>query len=204
MNKERPILFSTPMIQAILAGNKFMTRRIIKTTANNILWNTIIVNRHGGWTDDHGYPIKCPFGIIGDILWVRETFGEDIETGKIFYKADNSEINAGLFTEKWKPSIFMPRSASRITLQITDLRVEFLQDISEADAISEGCNATCPDGTEDCRNWSARNDFQSLWKKINGNDSWNENPFVWVIKFNRLTALDNLNDMRVIWSNVKK
>ena len=148
--KERPILFSTPMVRAILDGRKTQTRRIIKpqpyvlnsTSAElNQLFKDGLMHR------------ACPYGKIGDLLWVRETWADltegygtpwerfNLKPPFIWYKADGDQPDIGNGAsqlESWKPSIFMPRWASRITLRITNVRVERLQDISEMDAIAEG------------------------------------------------------------------
>jgi len=161
--KSRPILFSTDMVQAILAGKKTQTRRIVKS-------------RH--------FLKNCPYGQPGDQLWVRETFKtvekpiRDSGSGAIMaydtpeyiYKADKLPHIQKLI--KWKPSIFMPREASRITLEITDIRVEKLHNITEEDAIAEGFKDITA--------------FGMKWVMLNGGPSWEGNPWVWVIKFKRI------------------
>lgn len=190
-----PILFSTPMVQAILDGRKTQTRRVVKPQpSHNVQWNGFGVScftpeRHiegrGKFPDGSGIKFfKCPYGQVGDILWVRETFKEAPEEctwKKYSYKADYISHLAEL--GKWKPSLFMPKEACRIFLKITDVRVERLQDISEEDAISEGI--TYPAG------FSVEEDFPSLifselWESINGLESWDANPWVWVIEFERI------------------
>jgi hypothetical protein len=218
MKNEHPILFSTAMVTAILEGRKTMTRRIVKPQPPENC-NEPIFDENGygfffegldteGDCDDQ-FPqndsgIQCPYGGIGSILWVRETFAFATDFGnstdRIFYKA--SYENGGIYDDvkKWKPSIFMPRTASRISLEITDIRVERVQDITEEDAIAEGiveiamsfvgggrmsgygvAGATAKDV------FSTRiGAFQNLWNKINGKRaSWESNPWVWVISFKR-------------------
>lgn len=219
--RERPILFSTPMVQAILEGRKTQTRRIIKLRDGSnpddesISWNY--------YEDENGKDIapktfdkvmdfsksfpywqelKCPYGNVGDELWVRETFHKyDSIPDKIIYsyKADNSLI-AG--AKIWKPSIHMPRVASRIQLRITDIRVEQLQDISEQDCINEGIEFNEPHNgngylhvfknyTDEKFDMDAIGSFLTLWQKINGSESLASNPFVWVLSFERINQILN-------------
>ena len=202
--KERPIIFSGPMVRAILAGRKTQTRRVVKPQpdskiADEAYWNI------GGFRlrDDAANPLPCPYGSPGDRLWVRETFSvehcyaglppsllEFTSTG-IWYWADGNP-HYGDWT-KPKPSIHMPRWASRITLEITGVRVERLNDISEVDAAEEGVRYMGEgEGYEDyCHGsgtWctSSKASFTSLWESINGPGSWALNPWVWVVEFKRL------------------
>jgi hypothetical protein len=176
--KEIPILFSTPMVKAILAGNKTQTRRIIKPQ----------------------YSIKEKYK-IGDVLWVRETYRVINHSGHgsiYFYKADACFTDLNDKNIKWKPSIFMPKEACRIKLKITDIKVERLQDISEQDAIHEGIEFkewnngfVLNKGFKiyGCRATYDENpivSYRSLWEQINGKDSWNINHWVWVIQFERI------------------
>lgn len=187
--KERPILFSGAMVRALLAGTKTQTRRIVKH----------------GTPDDWN---ACPYGSIGGRLWVRETWARDSEDGALFYRADvgtgneaddwQHNIDVGASGYRWRPSIHMPRAASRITLEITAVRVERLQDISEEDAIAEGVEAI-PSTGENCGpnrfsvncGWlflnspTAAGAYAMLWEQINGAGSWDANPWVWVVEFNR-------------------
>lgn len=195
MKKERPILFSTLMVQAILQGRKSQTRRIVKPQpdengmsymANAPLdWN---YERDGEWkpwffdTDEgERYAIHCPYGNPGDILWVRETFSLSNDINGNFnhfnYKADNDPLNSIV---KWKPSLFMPRAACRLRLEIINIKVERLQDISEEDAKAEGVETL---GLYPGYDISYRGKFEGLWNSINGNESWEMNPWVWVIEF---------------------
>ncbi len=149
--------------------------------------------------------LNCPYGSVGDILWVRETTAQKLieygthEEWKTIYKADNpNEMDR----ENWKPSIFMPKKACRIFLQITDIKVERLKDISFQDAISEGVENKIiksevfktyegfknyyPQDIEDEGYYKSPIDsYKSLWKSINGWNNWEENPFVWAITFKR-------------------
>jgi hypothetical protein len=164
--KERPILFSAPMVRAILAGHKTQTRRIIKLAPS------------GEWK--FGKLIKlCPYGLVGHQFWVRETFSiwSDGMSDGVFYRA--TDADKGIESIKWKPSIFMPRWASRIQLEIVAIRVERLQDISESDVVAEGI-ASAPAGEYGVAA------YRSLWNKLNGDGSWTSNPWVWVIEFKRL------------------
>lgn len=229
MTKEKPILFSAPMVQAILAGRKTQTRRVIKYVPKD--WKFHGFNVHGqaifypedekdlDQLDELDAIFPCPYGDVGDGLWVRETFCDTSKIGarrmginytprEIEYRADMGIERfplSGNYTPrdndfKWTPSIHMPRIASRIDLKITGRRVERLQDISEADAIAEGIDAAnIPEGGVAYRNYLARDQddrpwidedpigsFFSLWRKINGDQSMRENPFVWVMEFERV------------------
>lgn len=184
--KERPILFSGEMVRAILDGRKQQTRRIVKPQPAGLWGSTGKVYGHtfAGVLDgpkDHYW--VCKFGQPGDRLWVRETWAPMCDFDKEFgtlYRADSYPSDSAIPLQ-WKPSIHMPRAASRITLEITGVRVEQLNDISEEDAISEGWPGTSK------MPWSPRGWFQSLWQSINGEDSWDANPWVWVIEFKRVT-----------------
>ena len=210
--KERPILFSGPMVRAILAGTKTQTRRVVKPQpqgndlhicTNAYDWQACEDGfLHGLIAGDHGYDalsFRCPHGAPGARLWVRETWayerdgtGCPDDTG-ILYRATDpgwDDEETGL---RWRPSIFMPRSASRILLEITEVRVERLQAIREEDARAEGitdggclnCGNSepcgCPDPSPD-----ARDAFAWLWQSINGSHSWHANPWVWVVEFRRV------------------
>lgn len=175
--KETPILFSTPMVQAILDERKTQTRRVLKKQP--------VDEDYRWWHCKGDSPFidiaNCPYGQIGDRLWVRESYSyyhsikDEQGNPKIAYKADI--YDSGLKSFKWKPSIHMPRSASRITLEITDICVEQLQDISEEDCLSEGINYQ---GNA----YDTIGAFSELWDSINvKNHTWNSNPYVWVIEF---------------------
>lgn len=223
--KERPILFSGPMVRALLAGTKTQTRRVVKWKPRegaNLDFSGLQVGHYctgmpssgfvlrsqggNGW-NDRTFPIHCPYGQPGDRLWVRETFahvpireddgGQGDRMGYI-YRADGESAFDAIpdewdFTGPWKPSIFMPRSASRITLEVTGVRVERLQDISEEDAIEEGVERACAGWKhyffldDPSAAWEfARNSYASLWESINGPNSWEANPWIWVVEFKRV------------------
>lgn len=183
--KERPILFSAEMVRAILDGRKTQTRRTVKLNQAGRVQR----GKQQWHIDDPNAALACPYGQPGDRLWVRETWAPG---------ATQTMYRAGCSPDylppdgKWRPSIHIPRWASRITLEITGVRVERLQDISEDDARDEGiedggclncgerepceCSSPVPD---------ARDSFAHLWQSINGPDSWDVNPWVWVVEFRR-------------------
>jgi hypothetical protein len=178
--KERPILFSGPMVRAILEGRKTQTRRVIKP---------VQPRADGRWPAGRNPIDDCPYGASGDRLWVRETWGHC--DGGTCYRA--SEADSVLPDDgRWRPSIHMPRWASRIALEVTDVRVEPLNSVSEEDAKSEG--VTIPSYDRDLKpvevdgfvSGAARIAFKELWANINGLDSWDANPWVWVISFKRV------------------
>jgi len=150
---ERPILFSAPMVRAILDGRKTQTRRAVKRPASldSLEASPNYPGEWVPWVDgDPQESILCPYGVPGDTLWVRESWcAADVPSG-FCYMADHPGDPRGL---GWRPSIHMPRKASRLTLRITNVRVERLQDISEADAIAEGLYRSKPD--DDDRAWFA-------------------------------------------------
>lgn len=216
--KERQILFKGSMVRAILDGQKTVTRRIVSERVLKL----ISLGAQAGecpelpqagpvhpWIASY-YTSFCPKGHPGDRLWVREAFGEvydycdhpempgcQTEYWHIDwkYRADGEtpEIEDGVFTG-WKPSIHMPRTACRLLLEITDVRIERLQDITEEQARAEGCTAdedpywspsyNDPDsgGQPSCCN-----SFEYLWGEINGADAWALNPWVWVVEFKQVT-----------------
>lgn len=192
--KERPILFSGPMARAILDGTKTQTRRIVKPFPPEAVssfyrpFATEPNNWHGYGGDAIRWYGSCPYGQPGgDRLYVRETWAASHaydhlpphlipRSARIHYAA--TEERGGLL---WRPSIHMPRWASRITLEITDVRVERLQDISEADSIAEGVIHNPLLAT------NSRESFMHLWGRINGPRSWDANPWVWAITFKRLS-----------------
>lgn len=194
--KERPIIFGGPMVRAILEGRKTQTRRIVKGRG---IWSVEDAGdcsdrKWPGYEDKYGIwcDMPCPHGYIGDRLWVRENAYYRLRDDRVFYEdgtgktKDGWLIGAGQISKShgWKkrPSIHMPRWASRITLEITDIRVERLQDISEADAKAEGV-------TESIVLPGDRGSFVAsfgyLWESIHGAGSWAANPWVWVIEFQR-------------------
>lgn len=163
---ERPILFSAPMVRAVLAGRKSQTRRVIRLPFSR------------GWLG------PCPYGIPGHSLWVKETWARHPDGDGVVYRAtDPGWDDEGQI--KWRPSIYMPRTASRITLETTGVRAERLQDISERDAMSEGVERDGA-GWRNYYHVAARDSFASLWDSINGKRApWASNPWVWVVTFAR-------------------
>lgn len=193
--KERPILFSASMVRAILAGQKTQTRRIVKPRVVPIVEECFRVN--GKWcnhTFDYDLVELSPYGSPGDRLWVKETcrITTTMAGYKIRYRADDAELwpdtDGPCYDDhRWRPSIHMPRCASRILLEITAVRVERLNDISEADALAEGVNVH-PDhhGKPRTSIYSPVQAYCDLWESINGVGSWVLNPWVWVIEFRRV------------------
>ena len=197
--KIKPILFSTLMVQAILENRKTQTRRVCKHQH----WShseLIDVNQNNIY-QKVDKSVSCPHGQVGDVLWVRETFrpkGHSFPIGEHFEYKATAQADGNPTDEPWKPSIFMPKDAARIWLKITDVRVERLQDISEEDAISEGVDNWTYKNAATPQNWldytdpfapplfTAYDSFCSLWYSINGEESWNANPWVWVIEFERI------------------
>lgn len=212
--RERPILFSSPMIRAILDGRKTQTRRVMKPQPR-------LHSCEGGWPGrvdpmaDGTWSVlchacgwdgcwRCPYGVPGDRLWVRETWlyvgpgsGSDLPEYEIerarpenhspsncWYRADPSWDSGDPASLKWAPSIFMPRWASRLTLEIAEVRVQRLQEISEDDARAEGVEVRYEEGRKIV--W-ARDVFAELWDSINGQRApWSINPWVWAISFKKL------------------
>jgi hypothetical protein len=190
MVKERPILFSGPMVKAILDGRKTQTRRAVKLRDPTATYSCfddegwpLSADEYGQWEKD-----RCPYGQPGDRLWVRECwgyFGGDEylyqrEPGSVGYRATHGSLQP-IPGGKWKPSIHMPRWASRITLEITDVRVEQLRAITEEDAIAEG--AQCEGFPAAMTNRGA---FCRKWSEIYGEASWMANPWVWAISFKKV------------------
>lgn len=219
--KERPIIFSGPMVRAILDGRKTQTRRVLKpppgkgwylrtstgAALGKILSSHPKKGRFGAFFRREIFPDSgkfeldlspCPYGQPGDRLWVRETWalGADYarDDGFVVYKADEKPQHP---TGPWRPSIHMPRWAARILLEITDLRVERLQCISEADAMAEGVTPLKGGGGPNhftvgvdgahLNSPTAGGAFATLWDWINGDESWDTNPWVWVVEFRRIT-----------------
>lgn len=200
--KERPILFNCPMVRAVLDGSKTQTRRVMKPQPSNVI-NQLFIWKDNATPLDELLAL-CPYGQPGDRLWVRESFwGCDLpghgERPCVVYDdewhgKDYRPTVARPWARKFGriPSIHMPRDCSRITLEITAVRVERLQDISEEDSVAEGIERTArqwksyggPGGF--CR--SPISSYRSLWESINGTDSWGANPWVWVIEFRRLSS----------------
>lgn len=228
--KERGIIFSAPMVRALLEGRKTQTRRVVKPQPSRVgLLGPIVAERS----------IDCPYGQPGDRLWVRETWAYNGQASKnygpkatrreafVTYAADNQkrtiyfhegqEILAPRqatpkqrddeddfdfegrkgdyyrkYFHRWRPSIHMPRWASRLTLEITDVRVERLNDISAPKAVAEGIEPTVEGETDSWTNYitgcgeeSPLDSFCSLWESIHGDGSWRANPWVWALTFKR-------------------
>jgi len=197
--KERPILFSADMVKAILEGKKTQTRRVMKPQPDNEL-TKYSLNGAINWRDEssnlgeypYGNYTGCPYGQVGDRLWVRETYWQDQSGGLWGYKAGGIEWPPSNCGGKAKPSIHMPRWASRINLEITGIRVERLQEITEIDALNEGAEAwykTAPNTYGAGYIWDSKGHimgFARLWNSINKPPyDWGSNPFVWVIEFKR-------------------
>jgi hypothetical protein len=217
---EHPILFSTAMVKAILDGKKSMTRRIVKPQPPEGAWrifDSLDCYEGEGWAFQYSVEIvpglihnpifklphngNCPYGKVGDILWVRETWLRLF--GTYHYKADQRETDELCrkdFGIKWKPSIHMPRKACRIRLKITDIRIERLQDISEEDARAEGITSYWAEPHRDVAPFigvskelgedlcpTRYEAFQQLWNHINKDrgHGWDQNDWVWVVSFER-------------------
>ncbi len=214
--KERPIIFSAPMVRAILGGRKSQFRRIVKLPHMNPLgaWEPTTfggpglyldkactkpanaAERVGMWHTRTADIVVCPYGVPGDRLWVREAwrvFGgreyeyqQDRET--VIYREGAELVDS--VQGPWRPSIHMPRWASRITLEIVSVRVERVREINEADAWAEGVQIAARDfplvGGETAPLGVGIRAYRSLWKSIHGADSWAANPWVWVIEFRRV------------------
>lgn len=208
MTTARPIIFSAPMVRALLAGSKTQTRRVVKSLCRSGLIAGISAD---------GHPIErvvgvgtrllpCPYGKPGDQLWVRETFAivprtayrcsegvqqmlrPDDDHDAAIFRAGWDRSRGGF---RWRPSIHMPRWASRILLEVTDVRVERLQDISEADALAEGIEYLpriggfgLPDGSH-FHVFDPRISYWSLWDAINGPGAVEANPWVWCVSLER-------------------
>lgn len=199
--KERPILFSGEMVRAILSGAKTQTRRLYRPRpCDNV-------------DDKHGplVVLPSPYGSPGDRLWVRETWTHDHDSledaraahedamseSSVLYRASMTTVDAEIY--KWRPSIYMPRWASRITLEVTDVRVERLQAISEADARAEGVAPFFVRFThvvreqritsgELARDAEHRASYAVLWDELNADRApWASNPWVWVVTFEVVT-----------------
>jgi len=222
--KERGIIFNGEMVKAILDGRKTQTRRIMKVQPEydqlglRFITDSSDPSKIGKyvWTESNATghiqrskPFKCPFGQVGDRLWVRETFATlgnedghpiDWDNNLVSKRKDSAKVyraschqkpnNYGLWTVPdkdsdfegpWTPSIHMPRWASRITLEITDIRVERLRSMTEDDARAEGVIAASGPLEVGLA-------FREIWDSIYGQESWQSNPFVWVVEFKRVEA----------------
>ena len=205
--KEHPILFSAPMVRAILARQKTQTRRVVKPEPQMVTHD----RKTTTWEGDPGVLLdlleqtgrKCRYGKPGDRLWVRETFQRFSDDGEIMYRADPASLRAmnelkydECQEARWRPSIHMPRWASRILLEVVSVRVERLNDISESDCWAEGIEEVIhlfdgPSQAEMANRLGlcledAKPLYAQLWEFINGAGSWDENPWVWVVEFKRI------------------
>lgn len=226
--KERPIMFSGPMVRAILDGRKTQTRRVVKPQPPG---GVEIARLGGDRLPSTGEPMKyhamtvgqaedtqwysSPYGVPGDRLWVRETWkagcewddekpseidGTHCDGGDIYYPADGrflahgydgqtkdlgTAASADVFGKPRSP-LYMPRWASRILLEVTDVRLERVQDISYHDVLAEGISTPNRESIEFAL--QAGQDFQALWDSINAKrgHSWESNPWVWVVEFKRI------------------
>ena len=222
--KERPILFSEAMVRAILDGKKFQTRRAMKPQpvparlTMGAAASDECIGPLGGLTFADKTPgtyrcvggdtlwKRCPYGVIGDRLWVRETH---LRSGDDVMYADDADYdicypNRSNSMNLWRvvPSIFMRRESSRLTLELTQVRAERLNVISDADALAEGVRF---DGvyflggihrkkhTLQCWPTAARA-YQAIWETINGPKSWAVNPWVWVIEFREIPLMQQLKE----------
>ena len=211
---DRPIIFSAPMVRALLDNRKSQTRRILKPQPPE--WVSAVCHDAGrewiGSGDGHGTILRSPFA-PGDRLWVREAhyLTDDGDEERVVYAEDQGAVAAHLagvtnmqrqynLSDAWaKPhlqlrsSIHMPRWASRLTLIVTDVRVQRLQEISEADAIAEGFRPYANSLTIDCDTPPPSGDFRSLWNSIHGPDAWGANP--WVVALTFAVHHCNIGDM---------
>jgi len=242
---ERPILFNAEMVRAVLAGTKTQTRRVVKPqpTSAGLVWR-----EHDGfaawvdesllldeWSEAGGACMRrCPYGEVGDRLWVREAFqhyanhwisGDTHVTSCVKYRADDTSMHQGVWADfpdapreawwntgrqPWRPSIHMPRWASRIMLELTEVRVERVRDISYGDAGAEGVDENewpCNCATDDCvkidgqplcdiymkSGESAVGVFGMLWDSINSKSGfgWETNCWVWVVSFKRINSMED-------------
>lgn len=232
--RERPIIFSAPMIRALLAGTKTQTRRVVKGLRPQIEHATHTLPRrgetHNGMVEWWAGKIfvedgRCPYGQPGDRLWVREAWRYQCDIGNLFdcieYRCDGArrkpefdrfpsveqytwhrfsdrcEHSHNSGGEGWRSPIHMPRWSSRITLEITDVRVQRVQDISEEDAKAEGIRWT-EGGPLHAHIWlshvggecnfpTARDAYRGLWNDINGDASWDSDPWCWCLNFKRVS-----------------
>jgi hypothetical protein len=228
--RERPILFSAPMVRATLPGIKTQTRRALAIQPHEEvgaltvgMYHPTVVDRHGDeqpgpevfgvYSSCGEFGLKCPYGQAGDRLWGRENGWERPERtpammregadtwAPYYYDADGISESEAADLKRWgfkrRPSIHMPRKACRILLEVTGIRVERLQDITEADAIAEGVERAI---TGDGWRWyadpaselaglppraSAVDSYRTLWEHLGGPGSWAINPWVWVVEFRR-------------------
>ena len=207
--KERPILFNGEMVRAILEGRKTQTRRLVKSPLkfkNGLCWD---VQNDEAFGAQYGKTFFCdsPYGVQGDRFWVRETWAiqdcgsrvgiskehwpDGFPVSRVRYPATDPAPNSSEGRHHWwnkRPSIHMPRWASRINLEVLSVRVERIQDIYEEDAKAEGIKLMGWKLLENgvSRDYTHRDHFEALWQTIYGDDAWTKNPWVWVIEFKKI------------------
>lgn len=227
--KERGILFSAPMVLALLAGTKTQTRRIAKwkpCCSHDTRGAEAVAHNRSQLVDDDGAPniagevfgtdpylklpacakcdapgdrLCCPYGVVGDRLWVRETWAEPAGDGVYYRRATFDPEQSDWNVPKWRPSIFMPRRASRMTLTLTDVRIERLSSITLHDARAEGIpqqygealhlglvEPRTGEGVDVRDRWdnsTSVENYARLWDRINGKGAWSRDPFVWALTF---------------------
>ena len=199
--KETGLIFKAPLVRAILEGRKTQTRRVAKPVKHPDLGNLYtpgaLLREH---EPQHVINRACPYGQPGDRIYVRETFSQHPEWGQLAFRADGEEFedaDGWLWEPKWMPSIHMPKELARIWLEITGVRVERLQSISNEDAIAEGVNRishgregsyySAIRNEQHPKNWIYPDDaFRELWESTGGD--WDANPWVWAIDFKVLST----------------
>ena len=212
--KERPILFSGEMVRAILDERKTQTRRVVKPQPNTRVWKDKTPSGELHWFTNRSHSfgsqtlLRCPFGVPGDRLWVRETWqrgvakydGESVSVARFksfatvmgewdLVHEQDCEVQDAKWEGRWRPSIHMPRWASRITLEVADVRVERLQEIEYEDIQAEGFEVPMrklhvdPFGIQ-------KQDFASGWDALHAKTvhTWDKNPWVWVVEFKQVEA----------------
>jgi len=237
--KTTPILYSTPMVQALQNDTKTQTRRtkgLKAVNENPGAWECAVLQEISEGDKNATYAVfvqpgntekvKCPYGAPGDILWVRETWALSLKNEvtqseksgaipwyynpdklDIVFKADSKEETHPDHPEwgkkRWKSSIHMPKPACRLFLKIKNIRVERLQDITEADAVAEGIE-WLREGMFWWRNYLKNplpgtsysiHSYQTLWQSINGPESWAANPWVWVVEFEKCEKPESFNNV---------
>ena len=215
--RERPILFSGPMVRAILAGTKTQTRRVAKPVRHPDLGNVytpgaLALERE----PQHVIDRTCPYGQPGDRLWVRATWNRFEPWSGTHYAANYDGFGIGPDDDpdhipdhkvRWRPSIHMPRAACRLVLEVTGVRVERLQDMTLDDLCEEGISELLEDpdsvpgrafsraehaaiGGVPMQHIPEMYGFAALWDSLNGSSSWSANPWVWVVEFRRAGTKD--------------
>lgn len=213
MMGDKPIIFSAPMVRALLDGRKTQTRRVLKPQPNMLNGGRPLNDGRGSYSIEAGWKhLPCT---RGDRLWVREAFighyayevneypPRDWGNKPIWFPADGPVPDkfAGQFWHRARPSTHMPRWASRLTLTVTDVRVQRLQEISEADAVAEGCEATGwrptygnPDNAGFEESIPAKDAFADLWSSLHGPGAWEANP--WVAAYSFTVQLGNIDAIK--------